>query len=118
MNKAEVLDPVSNDAATMIEFGEPYTAIISVAGVAPFLFHRWSVDGVEAKSKAAKGSKAKKEDDLESYGFRPHAAPVPIMGKNLLEKSLCHCQVKLLPYYESHVEPLPVLCHPSWTDWT
>ena len=70
--KATVLDPVSNDAEMIIASGQPYMASIEVVGTAPFLFHRWSVDGVEAKSKAAKGSKAKKEDDLESedgYGL-------------------------------------------------
>jgi len=48
----------------------PHTAAISVVGVSPFLFHRWSVDDVAAKGKAAKGSKAKKEDNLESYVYR------------------------------------------------
>ncbi len=68
--KPTVLDPVSNDAEVIIASGQPYMASIEVVGTAPFLFHRWSVDGVEAKSKAAKGSKAKKEDDLESYVYR------------------------------------------------
>src|ERR1700747_454514 len=59
---------VSNDAESTIL--SPYVVQVSVEGTAAFLFHRWSVDGVEAKSKAAKGSKAKKEDDLESYVYR------------------------------------------------
>jgi len=59
---------VSNDAESTIL--APFVASVSVEGTAAFLFHRWSVDGVEAKSKAAKGSKAKKEDDLESYVYR------------------------------------------------
>lgn len=70
MKPVTALAPVSNDAASVIEFSEPYTALIEVTGTAPFLFHRWSVEGVEAKGKAAKGSKAKKEDDLESYVYR------------------------------------------------
>lgn len=61
---------VSNDGAAVICAENPYTARVQVRGVAPFLFHRWSVDGVEAKAKAAKGSKAKREDDLESYVYR------------------------------------------------
>lgn len=68
--KATVLDPVSNDAELVIAAGQPYLAAIKVVGTSPLLFHRWSVDGVEAKSKASKGSKAKKEDDLESYVYR------------------------------------------------
>ena len=64
------ISPVSNDAEEIISFSEPYVAEIAVQGTAPFLFHRWSVEGIDAKSKAAKGSKAKKEDDLESYVYR------------------------------------------------
>jgi hypothetical protein len=70
MEKATVLAEVSNDGAFSIEQASPYVVNVSVEGAAAFLFHRWSVDGVEAKSKAAKGSKAKKEDDLESYVYR------------------------------------------------
>lgn len=65
-----ILSEVSNDGKKTIEFSTPYIVQATVVGTAPFLFHRWSVDGVEAKAKAAKGSKAKKEDDLESYVYR------------------------------------------------
>lgn len=64
------ISEVSNDAKSVIEFSEPYIATLTLQGSAPFLFHRWSVDGVEAKANAAKGSKAKKSDDLESYVYR------------------------------------------------
>jgi hypothetical protein len=64
------LEPVSNDAEETISYSQPYLAEIAVEGTAPFLFHRWSVEGVDAKAKAAKGSKAKKSDDLESYVYR------------------------------------------------
>ena len=67
---ATALSAVSNDAQFAIEATVPYVVNVSVEGAAAFLFHRWSVDGVEAKAKAAKGSKAKKEDDLESYVYR------------------------------------------------
>jgi hypothetical protein len=67
---ATALAEVSNDGAFSVESAIPYIVDVQVEGAAAFLFHRWSVDGVEAKSKAAKGSKAKKEDDLESYVYR------------------------------------------------
>lgn len=60
----------SNDGQQVVKFQEPYVAHVQVEGIAPFLFHRWSVDGVKAKSEAAKGSKAKREDDLETYVYR------------------------------------------------
>jgi hypothetical protein len=67
---ATALAAVSNDGQFAIETAIPYVVDVQIEGTAAFLFHRWSVDGVEAKSKAAKGSKAKKEDDLESYVYR------------------------------------------------
>ncbi len=69
-SKATALAPVSNDGATIIETGQPFTALIGIQGTSPILFHRWSVEGVAAKGEAAKGSKAKKSDDLESYVYR------------------------------------------------
>lgn len=63
----EVLDPVSNGAKEPIETGVPYRLRITIEGTAPFLFHRWNPEAVEAKAGAAKGSKAKKEDNIESY---------------------------------------------------
>ena len=68
--KGTVLAQVSNDGSSAIEQGIPYIVEVVVEGSATFLFHRWSVDGIEAKGRASKGSKAKKEDDLESYVYR------------------------------------------------
>lgn len=70
MNTATVLAGVSNDGASVINQSQPYVATVNVEGVAPILFHRWSVDSIDVKERAPKGSKAKKEDDLESYVFR------------------------------------------------
>ena len=77
----ETINGVSNDASKTIEFQSPYSVEIEVEGTAPFLFHRWSVDGVEAKQKAAKGSKAKKQDDLESYVYRNDAGELALPGE-------------------------------------
>jgi len=72
------LDPVSNDAEVDILAGQPYTVCATVVGTAPILFHRWSVEGVAEKAKAAKGSKAKKEDNLESYVYRDQRGHIAI----------------------------------------
>lgn len=42
------------------------------------LFHRWSCEAVEEKSKAAKGSKAKKTDNIESYLYRNEKGDVAV----------------------------------------
>lgn len=64
------ISEISNDAKNIIEASVPYIATFRIKGTSAFLFHRWSVNGVEAKANAAKGSKAKKEDDIESYVYR------------------------------------------------
>lgn len=59
-----------NGGKEAIEASAPFTVIVSIEGTADILFHRWSNEAVEAKSKAAKNSKAKKTDDVESYVYR------------------------------------------------
>jgi hypothetical protein len=68
--KLTMIGDPTNDGEGVISLDQPYTMEARIHGVAPYLFRRWSVDGVEAKSKAAKGSRAKKEDDLEAYVYR------------------------------------------------
>lgn len=70
MAATEVIGSVSNDGALTINTEQPYIATVTIEGTAPLLFHRWSVDGIAAKAKAAKGSNAKKEDDVENYIYR------------------------------------------------
>ena len=49
----------------------------------PILFHAWNNEAVAEKSKAAKGSKAKKTDDLESYVYRTKKKTLGIKGEAL-----------------------------------
>jgi hypothetical protein len=65
-----VLSPVSDDADEEITATQPYTAEVTIRGSAAILFHRWSNEAVAEKAAAAKGSKAKKSDDLKSYVYR------------------------------------------------
>jgi hypothetical protein len=60
----------SNGGDQAISFKRPYSATVAITGVADILFHRWNVEGVDAKAQAGKGSKAKKSDDLETYVYR------------------------------------------------
>lgn len=80
--KKHVTEP-TNGAQPTIELSEPYIARVSVEGVADILFHRWNCEAVEAKSSAAKGSKAKKTDDLESYVYRNTKGNLCIPGEYL-----------------------------------
>ncbi len=82
-SKAAVLDPVSADANETIALSEPYIATVEIEGTAAILFHRWSNEAVEEKAKAAKGSKAKKTDNVESYVYRDEGGNIGIPGEYL-----------------------------------
>jgi hypothetical protein len=73
-------DP-TNDGATAIGFEQPYAVVARLEGTSSLLFHRYSVDAVAEKAKARKGSKAKKEDDLESYVYRTPEGLLAIPGR-------------------------------------
>ena len=60
----------TNGAKQSIDFSLPYIAHVTIEGTADLLFHRWNVESVAEKANAAKGSKAKKTDDVESYVYR------------------------------------------------
>lgn len=74
----------TNDAAALILEGAPYIAHVTVEGVSAILFHRWSNEAVAAKGAAAKGSKAKKTDDVESYVYRTVDGLIGIPGTYLV----------------------------------
>ncbi len=83
MNKVVKLAEVTNGAEEIVAAGYPYQARVTIEGAADILFHRWNNEAVEAKSKAAKGSKAKKSDDIESYVYRNDAGEICIPGEYL-----------------------------------
>lgn len=78
--KAQKSEP-TNGAAATIEASIPYTVDVSVQGMADLLFHRWNCEAVDAKAKAAKGSEAKKTDDVESYVYRNDIGDLCIPGE-------------------------------------
>lgn len=76
-------EQATNGGEAAIEFGYPFTAEVTIEGASPILFHRWNCDAVEAKAKAAKGSAAKKTDDIESYIYRNDAGELCLPGEYL-----------------------------------
>jgi hypothetical protein len=62
----------------------PYQVRVDVTGVADFISHRWNVEGIKEKAGSAKGSKAKKSDDLESYVYRDEHGNICIPGTYLI----------------------------------
>lgn len=63
----KALEPVTNDAESLIKFEEPYIVSFKIEGVAPLIFHRWSCEDVAEKANAKKGSRAKKVDNIEAF---------------------------------------------------
>lgn len=79
----EVLNGVSNGGAETVAFSMPYSVKVKIEGMAPLLFHRWNCDSVAEKAAAAKGSKAKKSDDTESYVYRDDGGDLCVPGEYL-----------------------------------
>lgn len=79
----------TNGAAKTIRFSVPYTVAVKIEGVADLLFHRWNVEAVAEKAAAAKGSKAKKTDDIESYVYRNEDNMLCLPGE-YLRQSVIH----------------------------
>jgi hypothetical protein len=74
---------ITNGAKVIIEAGVPYGVEVRIVGMADLIFHRWNCEAVEAKGKAAKGSKAKKSDDIESYVYRDDDGVICLPGEYL-----------------------------------
>jgi hypothetical protein len=85
--KKDNLSEVTNDAES--SFMAPYIAEFTIKGTAALLFHRWSNEEVEAKSKAAKGSATKKTDNLESYIYQNEVGEICLPGE-YVRQALIH----------------------------
>src|SRR5687767_14047151 len=91
------LETPTNDAAELISLEVPYIAEVTIEGVADILFHRWSNEAVEAKAKAAKGSAAKKTDDLESYVYRADNGNLALPGEYLRQSIIAAAKFRQDP---------------------
>lgn len=74
---------VSNAGESTILADAPYRISVTVVGTSAILFHRWQSDSVEAKAKAAKGSTAKKTDDVDSYVWKDDEDHICLPGEYL-----------------------------------
>ena len=80
-NGATAISEVTNGAEALLE--PPFRCEVTIQGTTPILFHRWNCEAVEEKGKAAKGSAAKKTDDLESYVYRCENGNLGLPGEYL-----------------------------------
>lgn len=90
-------DQTSDSGNDMLEMSFPYTASVTIEGACPILFHRWNVEAVETKAKAAKGSAAKKTDDIESYLYRNDDGEICLPGEYLRQAIITAAKFKQDP---------------------
>lgn len=64
-----LLDP-TDGANEFVQMSEPYRVRTTIQGSTAILFHAWNVESVAEKASQPKGSKGKKQDDVESYVYR------------------------------------------------
>lgn len=124
--KVAAIAPVSNDAAEEIAFTEPYTAHVTIEGTAALLFHRWSNEAVAEKAAAAKGSKAKKSDNIESYVYRLDNGNLALPGEYLRQSLIGAARFRQDPrsprksamdLFKAAVVPLTELADLGVKDW-
>ncbi|RQZ09189.1 hypothetical protein DF105_01120 [Burkholderia stagnalis] len=72
---------VTNGGEAIIDLSQPYRVSFELTGTSDMLMHRWNNEAVDEKSKAAKNSKAKKSDDIESYVYRNDDGMVCLPGE-------------------------------------
>lgn len=73
----------TNDAESLIALTAPYIVRVMIEGTSAILFHRWSVEAVAEKAASAKGSAAKKTDNVESYVWRCEDGTIGLPGEYL-----------------------------------
>lgn len=83
MNVISLVNDKTNGGKDAIEASLPYVATVAIEGAADFLFHRWNAEAVDTKAKAAKNSKAKKSDDVETYVYRCDDGTLGLPGEYL-----------------------------------
>lgn len=116
----------TNGGERMIEMSMPYVVRMTIQGTADLLFHRWNCEAVAEKAAAAKGSKAKKSDDLESYVYRNDTGELCIPGEYLRQACIHAAKFKQDPrsprksamdLFKAGIVPLTVLAPlgtPAW----
>jgi hypothetical protein len=73
----------TNGGLETLELSAPYVVDVKIEGTADILFHRWNCEAVAEKAAAAKGSKAKKTDNIESYVYRDDDNQLCLPGEYL-----------------------------------
>jgi hypothetical protein len=126
MNAVTERFEVTNGGESTISEGQPYRIAVQLTGTADLLFHRWNSQAVDEKSKAAKNSKAKKTDDIESYVYRNDGGELCIPGEYVRQAIIMAAKFRQDPrsprksamdLYKAGVVPLSILASTGKKDW-
>lgn len=126
MTTVTEIHEATNGGAATIEAGIPYRVAVQLTGAADLLFHRWNSQAVDEKAKAAKNSKAKKTDDIESYVYRNEAGELCIPGEYVRQAIVYAAKFRQDPrsprksamdLYKAGVVPLTILASTGKTTW-
>lgn len=93
MKRSNVIEAIggevpSNGGMEAISNGKPYTVCFTLTGTSDLLFHRWNCEAVDEKAKAAKNSKSKKTDNVESYVYRNEDGEICIPGEYVRQSTI------------------------------
>jgi hypothetical protein len=126
MATVNAVSPASNDGSSIIDQSQPYAVEFTIKGVAPLLFHRWSVEAVAEKAAAAKGSAAKKTDDIQSYVWRLDNGEIGLPGEYVRQAAILAAKFRQDPrsprksamdLYKAALVSLTDLASLGTTDW-
>lgn len=126
MNAVNEISEPTNGAESAIATGQPYRVAVQLTGTSDLLFHRWNAEAVDEKSKAAKNSKAKKSDDIESYVYRNDDGELCIPGEYVRQAVILAAKFRQDPrsprksamdLYKAGVVPLTILAGVGKSTW-
>ena len=126
MNAVTEKFEATNGGDLTIEASQPYRVAVQLTGTADLLFHRWNSQAVDEKAKAAKNSKAKKTDDIESYVYRNDDGELCIPGEYVRQAIVMAAKFRQDPrsprksamdLYKAGVVPLSILSSTGKKDW-
>jgi hypothetical protein len=89
MNEMITKVDMTNGGEEAIIAGNPYSVHLTIQGSCDMLFHAWNCEAVIEKGNAAKNSKAKKTDNVESYVYRAPDGQIALPGE-YLRQSIIH----------------------------
>lgn len=126
MNAVKEISEPTNGAESTITAGQPYRIAVQLTGTSDLLFHRWNAEAVDEKSKAAKNSKAKKCDNIESYVYRNDGGELCIPGEYVRQAVILAAKFRQDPrsprksamdLYKAGVVPLTILASVGKATW-